>query len=60
VFVWYVCQVKKDRFDLQVKLISNLEGNLFDVIMISTIIEDDAELNHVSKNSLNVTLTSAR
>ena len=49
-----------DRFDLQVKLISNLEGNLFDVIMISTIIEDDAELNHVSKNSLNVTLTSAR
>jgi hypothetical protein len=49
-----------DRFDLQVKLISNLEGNLFDVIMISTIIEDDAELAHVSKNSLYVPFTSAR
>ncbi|CAL5010717.1 unnamed protein product [Urochloa decumbens] len=49
-----------DRFSLHVRLIGNLEGNLFDVIIISTIVEDDAELNCVSKNSLNVALTSAR
>lgn len=49
-----------DRCNLQVKLIDNLEGNLFDVIIISTIVEDDTELNCVRKSSLNVALTSAR
>lgn len=49
-----------DRCNLQVKFIDNLEGNLFDVIIISTIVEDDTERHCVSKSSLNVALTSAR
>jgi hypothetical protein len=49
-----------DKVNLEVKFIGNLEGDLFDVIIVSTIVKDNVQLNNVNRNSLNIAHTSAR
>ncbi|CAL4998719.1 unnamed protein product [Urochloa decumbens] len=49
-----------NKVNLEVKFIDRLEGDLFDVIIVSTIVKDNVKLNNVKRNSLNIAHTSAR
>ncbi|KAL6907869.1 hypothetical protein ACP4OV_002039 [Aristida adscensionis] len=49
-----------DKIDLHVTSIDDLQGEYFDVIILSLLVEDEAQLKCVKQNNLNVALTSSR